>query len=195
MEQRSLKTQKREIERLVEKAQEGDEESFAALYDLFINPLYRYVYFRCNGTDPEDLLTTIFMKVWMNLKRYQFQDASFSAWVFRIAHNVVVDFYRANQQNQTVQELDENHYDQRPENASSHVVTQRLHRELLKKALAKLQENYQQIIVLKYLNGLENREIAEILSRSENSLRILQYRALRALRKILMEMGITDYTF
>lgn len=192
MQHRSLSTEKREIERLVVEAQKGSEEAFAKLYDLFVSPLYRYVYFRCNGADAEDLLTTIFMKVWMNLKKYRFQEHSFSAWVFRIAHNVVIDFYRASHLNQPAAPLDENHQDPKKENHSSNRTEQHMNREMLKQAIPKLKEPYQQIIVLKFLNEMENDELAEILGKSENSLRILQYRALRQLRKILNEMGVTE---
>lgn len=192
MQHRSLSTEKREIERLVVEAQKGDEEAFTKLYDLFVNPLYRYVYFRCNGADTEDLLTTIFMKTWINLKKYRFQEHSFSAWIFRIAHNVVIDFYRASQTNQPPSPLDETHQDPKKENHSSNSMEQHLNREILKLAIPRLKEPYQQVIVLKFLNEMENDELAEVLGKSENSLRILQYRALRQLRKILNEMGITE---
>lgn len=216
--QRSLRTDKREIERLVKRAQDGDEDAFSALYDCFVQPLYRYVYFRCNGADVEDLLTTIFMKVWMNLKKYRMSEttatqsglpsdnqpgtvkktaqgngiASFSAWAFRIAHNVVVDFYRASHANRHPEELSDSHEDPKRENRASHGMEQALNREVLKQAIPKLKEPYQQIILLKFINEFSNGEVAEVLGRSENSLRILQFRALRKLRKILQEMGVTE---
>ncbi len=192
MEHRSLSTEKREIERLVKKAQAGDEEAFSKLYDIFINPLYRYVYFRCNGTDPDDLLTTIFVKIWSNLSKYK-PTASFTSWAFRIAHNVVIDFYRVNSHAmQNTAPLNEDEKDTKRENITSHAAELGFNREILKKALLKLKEKHQQIIILKFLNELSNEEIAEITGKSVSSLRILQFRALRILRRSLQEMGITE---
>lgn len=191
---RSLKTQKREIERLVKLAQGGDEDAFSKLYDLFVNPFYRYVYFRVNGkVDAEDLLATIFIKIWSNLKKYRDTDQSFSAWAYRIAHNVVIDFYRSQNGNAPAQ-LPESIEDEKRENHSKTLIEQTLTRETLKKAMQKLKDDYKQVVLLKFMNELENSEIAEVIGRTESGVRILQFRALRQLRKILQGMGVTEYS-
>lgn len=191
---RSLKTQKREIERIVKLAQGGDEEAFSKLYDLFVNPFYRYVYFRVNGTvDAEDLLATIFIKIWSNLKKYRDTDQSFSAWAYRIAHNVIIDFYRSQNGSAKIALLDESLVDEKRENHSKTLTEQTLTHEILKKAMQKLKDDYKQVVLLKFMNELENPEIAEVMGKTESSVRILQFRALRQLRKIFHGMGVTEW--
>ena len=97
MQHRSLKTEEREILRLVECSKKGDEVAFAKLYDRFFQPLYRYMYYRADADAVEDLIETVFLKIWRNLHTFEDKKVAFQAWVFRIAHNVLVDFYRAHQ--------------------------------------------------------------------------------------------------
>lgn len=178
-----------EIEKLVEKAQNGDTASFAALYDFFVDPIYRYVYFKVKKDDALDLTENIFLKIWENLGSYRRSDgrATFSSWVYRIAHNVVVDHYRTSKE---YAELDVNTADDKRHNDPVQITEQKLGREVLKKAVSKLKRAYQQVILLKYINELENHEIARIINKSEGSVRILKFRALRALKEILENMKI-----
>lgn len=178
-----------EVEKLVFLSQKGDQEAFAGLYDIFINPVYRYVYYRVNSADAEDLVETVFLKVWENIRQYKTKKRSFSAWIFRIAHNLVVDHYRSfkdkNFEELTLQVPDQNRQ-HNPIRTAQNV----LDNEVLKKALNKLKKQYRDVILYKFINDLSNKEIAEILDRSEGSLRILQFRALKALKKELENMGV-----
>jgi RNA polymerase sigma-70 factor, ECF subfamily len=178
-----------EIEILVLKSQKGDKDSFAKLYDIFIDPIYRYVYYRVHSCDAEDLVETVFLKVWENIHQYKKKKYSFSSWVFRIAHNLVVDYYRAAKSN-TMDELNEQLPDVNREHNPIKNTQNALTKEALKKAISRLKKNYQEIIVHKFINELTNQELAEILDQSEGSLRILQHRALKALRRELEEMGL-----
>lgn len=197
MEHRSLTTGERLVLGLIKRIKQGDCEAFSKLYDIYFEPLYRYFYYRANSADVEDLLETVFLKTWTNLAKFRFDKTgeslsknSFSAWIFRIAHNVLVDFYRAHQQ---IRQISEDHVDTKKESRSQHIIEEKLRKESLKKALARLKTSYQQIIVLKFINELSNAEIAQILGKTENSLRILQFRALRSLKRELESMGITNY--
>ena len=177
------------MEELVYSAQEGDQEAFSKIYDYFIDQIYRYVYYRVQGEDVEDIVEMVFLKVWENLKQYKPQQKSFSAWVFRIAHNLVVDHYRAakdkihDELSPDLPDLDRQHHPIK-------ITQDRFDNAVLKKAMAKLKRQYHDIILYKFINELSNSEIAEILGKSEGSLRILQFRALKALRKELEELGI-----
>ena len=178
-----------EIEILVEKSQEGNTTSFAKLYDFFIDPIYRYVFFKVKKDDALDLTENIFLKIWENLKSYRRSGgrATFSSWVYRIAHNVVVDHYRMEKEYAV---LDANTADDKRHNDPVHLTEQKLGRDVLKSAVSKLKKAYRQIILLKYVNELENHEIARIIGKSEGSVRILKFRALRALKEILENMKI-----
>lgn len=177
------------IEIFVERAKAGDHEAFAKIYDNLIDPIYRYVYYRVRSADAEDLVETVFLKVWENLKQYKKQKSSFSSWVFRIAHNLVVDYYRAHK-DQLFQQLNPQIPDQdRLHNPIRNAVNA-LDKDILKKAIVCLKIKYQEIIIYKFVNDLSNKEIAEIMGKSEGSLRILQYRALQALKRELEKFNM-----
>jgi len=104
-----------------------------------------------------------------------------------ITHNVVVDHYRTNKDNV---ELSYDIVDEDRESNPLKLTEQSLSSDILMRAVAKLNKRYQQIIVLKYINELDNKEVAKIMNKSEGSLRILKFRALKALRNILNDMNI-----
>lgn len=178
------------IEALVATAQAGSSEAFAKLYDIFVDPIYRYIYYRAGSVEAEDLTELVFLKTWENIRQYRSGKHHFSAWIFRIAHNIVVDFYRSKD---TYDELPENIEDQRIEASAMHRAHRSLDRGVLDRAMMELKDSYRQIVVLKYLNDLSNDEIAEILGRSQSAVRILQFRALKKLRRILERMGISSF--
>lgn len=190
MSEEEVKIKESELEALVYSAQEGDQNAFAKIYDNFIDQIYRYVYYRVQSEDAEDIVETVFLKVWENIKQYKPQQKSFSAWVFRIAHNLVIDHYRSakdkihDELSPDLPDLDRQHHPIK-------VTQDRFDNVVLKKAMVKLKREYHEIILYKFINELSNSEIAEILGKSEGSLRILQFRALKALRKELEELGVT----
>ena len=190
-----LSDKKEEIEALVELVKKGDHDSFARLYDIFIDQIYRYVYYRVRQEDAEDLVETVFLKVWEKINKYSNQkNKSFSAWIFRITHNLVVDYYRASKD----REFDELKIDipaYEREHSPIKNTTRALDNEILKKAISKLKKNHQDIIIYKFINELDNSEIATIMKKSEGSLRILQFRALKSLREVMKEMGMSNADF
>lgn len=188
MEQKDLKMQEPEINILVQKAQMGDTEAFAKLYDIFIQPVYRYVYYKVRKDDALDLTESVFLKVWEHLKSYSKLKGAFSSWVFKIAHNVVVDHYRLQREHVDIDAIDLP--DENRESDPKFITENRLNQDLLRQALSKLKKKYQDVLVLRYINGLEHREIARIMRRSEGSLRILKFRALQSLKKIMEDMNI-----
>jgi len=190
MKKKDLKDRGEEIESLVVLIKKGDHDAFSKLYDIFIDPLYRYVYYRVNADDAEDILETVFLKVWENIKKYK-KGTNFSAWIFRIAHNLVVDYYRSSKDRE-FQELNIQIPDDKREHNPIKTTERSFNQEILKKGLSKLKKRYQEIIIYKFINGFSNKEIAKMMKKSEGSLRILQYRALKALKREFEDMGI-DY--
>lgn len=190
MQKNKLSENKAEIEALVKMSQEGDHLAFAKLYDLLIDPIYRYVFYRVNDADAEDLVENVFLKVWQNLPKYsQRKGRYFTAWVFRIAHNLVVDYYRASK-DKKVDELSDLMPDTRREHSPIVNAERSLNNQHLKAALSKLKKPFQEVLIYKFINDLSNAEIAEILKKSEGSIRIIQFRALKALKSELKHMGI-----
>lgn len=175
---------------LVEKAQKGDKDAFGQLYDQYADALYKYIYFRVPQSEAEDLLETIFLRVWENIHQYNKEKASFKSWIFRISHNLIVDFYRLQK---SVDELTDIYKDERVERNPVYLTENVLNSGILYKAFKKLKKAYSQYLILRFVNDLSNGEISTIMKKSEGSLRIIQFRALRALKKILAEMGFSGH--
>lgn len=178
-----------EIQSFVLAAQQGDSDAFGKVYDIFADSIYRYVYYRVGASDAEDLTELVFLKTWEHIKKFRRGHFSFSSWIFRIAHNVVVDHYRSRH---TEDELSEDMQDKRREAETSFRAHQHFDQEVLKKAMAELKDHYRQVLILKYINDMSNEEIGFIMGRSQAALRILQFRALRHLRRVLERMGVTE---
>ncbi len=171
--------------RLVELAMAGDFDAFAALYSLHLNAIYRYIYFRTGDRqDAEDLTEQVFLKAWEALSNYKPVGRRFINWLYRISHNIVVDHHRRSKLivdeaineaslRDDVQEMALEKVIQAEENAT------------LATAIAKLPEEYQQIIILRFIEGLGYAEVARILEKSEVACRGIQYRALNSLNQIL----------
>ncbi len=176
-----------QVQELVERTKQGDKDAFASLYEQYVDAIYRYVYFRVDADDAEDLVETVFVKAWEKIAGYKQTKDNFSSWLFRVAHNLVVDHYRSRK---TVEAITEEYQEYRAEYHPKIVTERGIESDLLQKALKGLKDDYQQVLVLKYINELSNKEISALLDKSEGSLRILQFRALKALKGVLEEMGM-----
>ncbi|MBM3156044.1 MAG: sigma-70 family RNA polymerase sigma factor [Chloroflexi bacterium] len=175
-----------DVKSLVERAAGGDIESFGELYGIYLDRIYRYVFYQVNNkTTAEDLTEEIFLKAWEGIGKFKWKGPPFLAWLYRIARNHIIDYFRTSRQQQP---LDEELVgdDDNPEQEAGDKQTQRM----LSRAIFSLPEQQRQIILLKFIDGLENCEIARILKKSQGAIRITQMRALDTLRRRLnKEMG------
>ena len=176
-----------DVDATVLAAQEGDKEAFAKLYDRFFDPIYRYVYFRTPVSEVDDLVEIIFIKAWMNMEKYEKRDVNFSAWLFKIAHNAVIDHHRSHRPLFEVKEEIEDE----SEKAAPKVLTEKsMLSKTIRDAVEQLKEPYRQVITLKFLLGLSNPEIAEVMNEREGNIRVIQFRALKDLKSILNKKGL-----
>ncbi len=172
------------IDALVVRAQDGDKEAFGELYDYFLNVIYRFIFFRVSSEAiAEDLTSDVFFKTIKNLDKYQKKDnMPFSAWLFRIAKNILVDHYR---KEVPLEEIPETYVDESDiANTPEKTVTNIDHGRIMT-ALKSLPEMQAQAIILKYFSDQKNSEIATVLDKSETAIRILQSRGLKKLRDSL----------
>ncbi len=176
-----------DVDALVFAAQEGDKEAFGKLYDLFFESIYKYIYFRVPASEADDLCELVFIKAWMNLEKYEKRDVQFSAWLFRIAHNAIIDFRR---QHRSLAPIDERLEDKSEHNAPKVTVEKNMMSKEIREAVEQLKDPYKQVITLKFLIGLSNPEIAEILGEREGNIRVLQFRGLKELKSILSKKGL-----
>jgi RNA polymerase sigma-70 factor (ECF subfamily) len=166
---------------LIARAINGDRDAFGDLYERHLSAIYRYVYYRVGeAREAEDVTEMIFLKAWEALERYRPTGAPFRVWLYRIAHNVVVDRYRTRK---TADALDEQHPD-RALHPEAHVERDE-GRQALLGALARLDPAHQQVLTLRFMCELSHAETALTMGRSEGAVRVLQHRALAALRALL----------
>ena len=186
---------------LIERAKTGDVEAFGELYERYATDIFRFLASQMSShLDAEDLTEEVFMRAWRYLPNYKDQGYPFSAYLYRIARNAVAEFYRSAKKTSSVSVdnvvlTDEDQFS----NPKQMVSTAQEH-EALYEALSELREDYRQVLILRFINGLSPSEVAESMGKTEGAVRVLQHRALKALRKVLKDspkfglLGVTILT-
>lgn len=165
----------------------GDKDAFAKIYDAYIDKLYKFIYFKVDAFEAEDLTELTFMKAWEKRKKYDPAKSSFSSWLYTIARNTVIDHYRVSK---PTEELDVRLPDEKKISNPKFQTEESLNASLLRKAVNSLPKNYRDIVLLRFIDDLSYEEIADIMGKSEGSIRIMQFRAIRQLRDIMKKEGL-----
>ena len=172
-------------ELLVELAR-TDPEAFGELYERNVKRVYNYIYYRTGRHhEAEDLTARTFTQALAHLPRYRQQGVPFHAWLLRIAHNLVANWYRDNKR--PLLPLEDASEVHSRENGPEEAAEAREERRNLLSALAQLPADRQQLIVLRFSEGLRAAEIAVVMGRSEGAVKALLHRTLEGLRKSLGE--------
>lgn len=165
--------------RLVSRAIKGDVEAFGDLYERNLRPIYRYVYYRVGSHhDAEDLTEQVFLKAWENLAGYRMTQAPFRAWLYRIAHNMIIDHHRVKKE---VIPLGRIESMAGPAPDPENAMIFREQGEHLARMIARLSEIHQHVLVLRFIEGMDVKEVSSILNKSEGAIRVIQHRALKEL--------------
>ncbi|MBN1991449.1 MAG: sigma-70 family RNA polymerase sigma factor [Anaerolineae bacterium] len=171
---------------LIEQAK-TDPEAFGQLYELHVEKIYNYIYYRVgNRHEAEDLTAKVFYRALNHIPRYKNNGAPFAAWLYRIAHNLVANWHRDHSRRQIVAlenvklagEGQENPY---------HAAERTNERELLLAAIQELPPERQQLLTLKFIQKMSNAEIGQVMGRSEGAIKSLYHRTLTSLKKLLAE--------
>lgn len=168
---------------LIARAQGGEVEAFGQLYERYLDPIYRYVRMRVDSdADAEDLCEAVFMRSFEALDRYEDQGHPYSAFLYRLARNLLVDHYRGQRpdvgldrpgvESQTATDIDRQ-------------LDQRQQLRQVAAAVASLPEDYREVIRLRVVLELPTATVAEWMERSPGAVRVLLHRALSALREVL----------
>ncbi|MFC2004768.1 RNA polymerase sigma factor [Chloroflexota bacterium] len=174
-------SEKSTVEKLVVQAANGNEVAFGELYSLFVEKIYRYIFYHVKSkATAEDITGEVFLKAWRAIGSCRGKENSFSSWLYRIAHNQLIDEIRKRQRRPSLEI--ENIETIRDKTAG---VEGYLEQQELLGVIDHLNSNQRQVIILKFIEGLDNREIAKIMGKNEGAIRALQMRALSALRKEL----------
>ena len=173
---------------LVQRAKQQDKEAFAQLYEAHFDKIYRYVVIRIgNKTEAEDVTQQVFLKALKSISSFRWQGVPFSAWLFRIAHNQVVDYFRKNKKRVTVP-LDESLVSHEGDPQST--AERKLDIEQLVDATKQLTGAQREVISLRFAGELPVAEVAKIMGRSEGAVKALQHSAIVSLRKALSREGM-----
>ncbi len=170
---------------LTKRAIKGEASAFGLLYNHYQPKIYRFIYFKVGQREEaEDLTHQVFLKAWTNIRDYRSQGFPFGSWLYRIARNSVIDHYRTRKDNDPIESV---------ENivlASSSLLKDldsKLSVEKIKTAILKLKPDYQEVIILKFVEDLTNKEISEAMEKSDRAIKLLQHRAIKGLREILKD--------
>ena len=166
------------------RAGKGDTAAFGALYDRYVDAVYRYVFYRVrNDADAEDLVSDVFMRALRAMPRYE-PRVAFLAWLYRIARNAVIDRARRSRTQISFEDaLAHPGVDQVVEPDATILALS--DKEAVRGALAKLTPLQQEVIVLRFVEGYSTLEIANLVGKREGTVRGIQFRALEALRALI----------
>ncbi len=175
-------------DQVVERASSGDRQAFGELYDRYVERIYNYVYYRTgNRFDAEDLTERVFFRAIRHIENYENRGLPFAAWLYRIAHNLVANWYRDNSRRKDIPleqfDFTLTYHGDLPETA----VMKNEARDELLAIIQRLPAERQQLLILKFVEQMTNAEIGQIMGRTEGAIKSLYHRTLLALREEFQE--------
>jgi RNA polymerase sigma-70 factor (ECF subfamily) len=171
-------------EQLIKKAQRGDPNAFGDLYENHAPAIFRYLYIHLDSQmDAEDLTGEVFLKAWQSLPKYTQRGVPFRAFLFRIARNALVDHYRQHNRLEPKDPEDMDGYSAQGISEPIEVVSSRIEHQNILQVIRKLRNDYQSVLTLRFISELSPEETAQVMDRSVGAIRVLQHRALAALRQ------------
>ena len=172
-----------EEELLINRAKKGEAEAFGLLYDRYAPKIYRFILIKTGRkADAEDLTSQVFMKAWESIGGFEFQGFPFSSWLYRIAGNSVIDYYRTFRSHQDVEDMAD-----AIQTSEDHAgdLDLRSASDGIRSAIRLLDQDQQNVIVMRFVDELSTKEIAAALGKSEGAIRVIQHRALKNLKQLL----------
>lgn len=170
---------------LIERAKKRDHSAYVQLYESYVSKIYRYVYIKVgNAADAEDITAQVFVNAWEAIGRYKITQIPFIAWLYRIAHNLVIDFYRTVRYDESIDEMPAL---EEPSPDLAGLVQRQFTAAVLSDALRRITLAQQQVLLLRFVEGYSTIEVARIMQRNPGAVRTLQHRALVALDALLRD--------
>ncbi len=170
---------------LVQRATKRDEAAFAELYSHYVEKIYRYIYYKVgDASEAEDLCGQAFLKAWEAIERYTWTGYPFSSWLYRLAHNLVVDHYRTHRESLP---LDDTIVTREEPVDPEIALLNSIQAQELRQAIGQLTGEQRQVIHFKFIEGYDNADIARMMNKKEGAIRALQYRALHSLQEIMVQ--------
>lgn len=174
------------------RAAQGDKEAFGVLYEKYVGRIYNYIYYRTgNPYDAEDLTERVFLRAMRHIEHYDDRGLPFSAWLYRIAHNLVANWHRDNSRRKEVP-LEEGQPHPSRALHPEHQLVATEEQEHLLGIIRRLPPERQQLLILKFVEHLSNAEIGAIMGRTEGAVKSLYHRTLLTLRDELDPISYSD---
>ena len=182
---RGKELSQREQQELVRRAKECDSSAFASIYEHYHEDIYNYIYHRvASAAMAEDLTAEVFLKALESIDSYTFRGIPLGVWVFRIARNLVTDYFRRRADGEV--SLEEEALP--PEAGADDVFDRELTQRQLVQALSSLTEDQREVVILRFVDGFSSAEVAQVLGKSKGAIHSLQHRALNSLNRFLEEL-------
>jgi RNA polymerase sigma-70 factor (ECF subfamily) len=171
---------------LIKDAARGKSSAFGSLYDHYQPMIYRFVLVKVGRReDAEDVTHQVFVSAWQNIKGYKHLGHPFSSWLYQIARNQIVDHYRAKKNETSLEKMDPEYF---VVPATVHFdLSLKLEVEKVRTAIAKLKPEYQDVVILRFIEDLPLKEVAAAVDKTEGAVKLMQHRAIKELKKILGE--------
>jgi len=185
--QATITSEEKENVELVKGAVDGDVEAYGKLYEIYLDQIYRHVFYRIRDVMiAEDITEEVFLRAWKNIRSCRGREHTFRPWLYRIAHNQIVDTFRKNHRYSQLEVEDCDRAHSIEDTLESEVEWQQLLTEI-----STLPEPQKEIILLKFVEGASNQEIEQITGKRQGAIRALQMRALASLRRRL-NVGVAE---
>jgi RNA polymerase sigma-70 factor (ECF subfamily) len=179
-------------EKILALAVQGDHEAFGQLYERYVGRIYSYVYYRTgNHHDAEDLTARVFYRAIRNIGKYQDRGLPISAWLYRIAHNLIANWHRDKSRRPEIL-LDDGLTFYQPSDHPEVTLLQNEERDRLLRLIRHLPPERQQLLILKFVEHLSNAEIGAIMGRTEGAIKSLYHRTLLSMRDELAESSVQE---
>lgn len=177
-------------EDILARASQGDKDAFGALYERYAERIFNYVYYRTgNQHDAEDLTARVFQRAMNHIRNYTDRGVPFSAWLYRIAHNLVANWHRDRSRKQEIAIDDLPVLPTKSDHPERNLVRSQ-EQEALLRMIRKLPPERQNLLILKFVENMSNAEIGNIMGRSEGAVKSLYHRTLLALRDQLEDQNL-----
>lgn len=176
------------IEMLVNKARTGDKDALTELYGVFREKIYRYVFFKCgNHADAEDITNEVFLRMIQSIANFQWKGIGFSSWLFKIASNLVIDYYR-NKSRRNIESIEKRDYigETNWEQISEFLDNRDLFQAIYKDT-EDLTDLQKEVVNLRFVGDLSLKETAEAMSKNVNSVKAIQHAAIKKLKEKVQE--------
>ena len=166
---------------LVKEAKSGSISAFQTLYMRHLDAIYRYFFFQTKDKFlSEDLAQDVFIRIWKAVGSYDAKKGAFTSWMYRIAHNLLIDHYRSKKALHLKEGLEASYSEDWLEKLDRNDKLEKI-----KEALSKLPQDYQEVVILRFFEDLGVEEVSVIMDKSEENIRVIQHRAIRKLKEIL----------